>query len=90
MNAAEKLRNELKNDIPFTKDEFIEYITERIRLSGRVSFICDHHIGETKINHGNTIRLCHEQAIREFATSEGFRISESYNGYGVRSLVFSI
>ncbi len=92
MTAAEKLRQEMMQSLPFTKDEFIKVISERIKgsLSGMASFICDRHIKETQIKGGNTIRMSHEQAVIDFATSEGFRISYDYNSYGVRYIIFTL
>lgn len=92
MTAAENLRQEMANDAPFTKEEFINAISNRIKgsLSARACFICDKHIRETKITGGNTIRMSHEQTAIDFATSEGFRVSYDYNSYGVRYIVFTI
>ena len=92
MTAAEKLRQEMMQTLPFTKEEFIKVISERIHgsLSGRACFICDKHISETKLKGGNTIRMSHEQAVIGFATSEGFRISYDYNSYGVRYIIFTL
>lgn len=71
---------------------YIKVISERIKcsLSGMASFICDRHIKETQIKGGNTIRMSHEQAVIDFATSEGFRISYDYNSYGVRYIIFTL
>lgn len=93
MTAAEKLRQEMMQNLPFTKDEFIQVITKRIKgsLSGRACFICDRHISETRIKGcDNTIRMSHEQAAIDFAHSEGFRVSYDYNSYGVRYIVFTL
>jgi len=92
MTAAEKLRQEMMQSLPFTKDEFIKVISKRIKdsLSGMASFICDRHIKETRIKDGNTIRMSHEQAAIDFARSEGFRVSYDYNSYGVRYIIFTL
>lgn len=92
MTAAEKLRQEMMQKLPFTKEEFIKVISERIRgsLSGMASFICDHHIRETKLKGGNTIRMSHELAAIDFAKSEGFHVSYDHNSYGVRYIVFTL
>lgn len=92
MTAAEKLRQEMVQDAPFSKDEFIRVISERIKcsLSGRACFFCDRHIRETQIRGGNTIRMNHEQAAIDFARSEGFNVSYDHNGYGVRYIVFTL
>lgn len=41
MTAAEKLRQEMMQTLPFTKEEFIKVISERIQgsLSGRACFL---------------------------------------------------
>lgn len=92
MTAAEKLRQEMVQDAPFSKDEFVQVISNLIKcsLSCRACFICDRHIKETRIKGGNTIRMNHEQAAIDFARSEGFRVSYDYNSYGVRYIVFTL
>lgn len=82
----------MMHSLPFTKDEFIKVISERIKgsLSGMASFICDRHIEQTKIKGGNTIRISHEQAAIDYARSEGFRVSYDYNNYGVRYIIFTL
>ena len=91
MTVAEKLRNEMTQSAPFGKDEFIRSISERIKDSGRAWFICDRHIRDTCINGcSHTIRMNHEQIAVDYASSEGFRVSYEYNGYGVRYIVFTL
>lgn len=92
MAAADKLRQEMMQNLTFTKEEFINVISERIKgsMSGRASFICDRHISETKLKYGNTIRMSHEQAVVDFARSEGFNVSYDHNSYGVRYIVFTL
>lgn len=89
MKAAEKLRMDIKNKCPFTKDEFINQISERIKLIGRASYICDKHIRETSITGcSNTIRMVDEQVAIDYAKSEGFNFHYDYNSYGVRYIIF--
>lgn len=89
--AAEKLRQEMIQGAPFSKEEFIDTICRRIKGCGKARFICDCHIRETDIKGcGNTIRMADEQAAIEFARSEGFSISYDYNSYGVRYIVFTL
>ena len=90
MTAAELLREKLKANLPFTKEEFIGQISKDIEVNGYSSFICDRHISETKLNHGHTIKPQHEQIICDWAKSEGFSISHKYNRHGVKSVVFAI
>lgn len=90
MTASERLRQEMLQSAPFTKEEFISSISERIKQSGRASFICDRHIRETNLDNWPTIRMNHEQAAIDFARSEGFRVSYDYNSYGVRYIVFTL
>lgn len=62
MTAAEKLRMEIAQEAPFSKDEFISKISRLIKAYGYASFICDKHIRETDVSpNGNTIRMAHEQ-----------------------------
>ena len=44
MTAAEKLRMEIAQEAPFSKDEFISKISRLIKAYGYASFICDKHI----------------------------------------------
>ena len=81
----------MEQTAPFSKEEFINAISERIKRSGRASFICDRHIRETDITgSGYTIRMNHEQVAADYARSEGFRVSYEWNGYGVRYIVFTL
>lgn len=89
MRNADKLRKEMAQGAPFTKQELIGEISGRIKNCGRARYYCDRHIGTTEIT-GNTIRLSHEQVARDYATSEGFNVHEEFNGYGVRSIVFTL
>lgn len=91
MTAAERLRMGMVQNAPFSKEEFINKISERIKASGRACFICDRHISKTDIKGcGNTIRMADEQAAIDFARSEGFRVSYDRNSYGVRYIVFTL
>lgn len=49
MTAAEKLRMEIAQEAPFSKDEFISKISRLIKAYGYASFICDKHIRETDV-----------------------------------------
>lgn len=75
---------------PFSKDEFIDSICKSIKRCGRARFVCDRHIGQTDIHRYNTLRMADEQIATEFAEAEGFRVSSEYNGYGVRSIIFTL
>lgn len=67
MTAAEKLRMEIAQEAPFSKDEFISKISRLIKAYGYASFICDKHIRETDVSpNGNTIRMAHEQVAIDF------------------------
>ena len=91
MTAAEKLRQEMIQSAPFSKDEFISRISELIKGSGKACFICDRHIRATEIfSPWNTIRMADEQAAIDFARSEEFRVSYNHNSYGVRYIVFTL
>lgn len=90
MKTAEKLRQEMINDAPFSKDEFINEISRRIKRCGTASFVCDYHISDTELKGLGTIRMIHEQAAIEYARSEGFNVSYKHNSYGVRFIVFSL
>ena len=50
MTAAEKLRMEIAQEAPFSKDEFISKISRLIKAYGYASFICDKHIRETDVS----------------------------------------
>ena len=90
MTAAEKLRMEIAQEAPFSKDEFISKISRLIKAYGYASFICDKHIREADVSpNGNTIRMAHEQVAIDFARS-GFSVSYKHNSYGVRYIVFTL
>ena len=90
MKASEQLKQELANTIPFTKEEFIKSICERIRVCGQASFVCDKHIGRTELEHGASCKLAHENIFKEWAHSEGFEWHYDYNSYGVRYIIFTL
>lgn len=90
MTTAEKLRMELVQDVPFTKEEFIKYISEVIKGCGHAKFVCDRHIGRTELRHGASCKLAHEDVLKEWAYSEGFNVSYKHNGYGVRYILFHL
>ena len=91
MTAAEKLRMDMVQEAPFSKEEFISKISRLIKAYGNASFICDRHIRETNIStNGNTIRVAHEQIAIDFARSEGFSVSYKHNSCGVRYIVFTL
>lgn len=91
MTAAEKLRMDMMQEAPFSKEEFISKISRLIKAYRYASFICDKHIKETNISpNGNTIRMAHEQVAIDFATSEGFSVSYKRNSYGVRHILFAL
>lgn len=90
MTAAEKLRMELTQDVPFSKEEFIQYICKVIKSCGCARFVCDSHIGETTLKHGPSCKRCHEDTLTKWARSEGFNVSHHYNSYGVHYLVFHL
>lgn len=80
MTAAEKLRMEIAQEIPFSKDEFISKISRLIKAYGYASFICDKHIRETDVSpNGNTIRMAHEQiAIEKVNPLYAFKVATAY------------
>lgn len=91
MTTAEKLRMDMMQEAPFSKEEFISKISRLIKAYRCASFICDKHIKETNISpNGNTIRMAHEQVAIDFATSEGFSVSYKRNSYGVRHILFTL
>lgn len=90
MKAAELLKQEIKGNMPCTKEEFIDVVSNDIRAAGRSTFICDRHIRETNLDCQHTVELKHEEILRSWAIEEGFKVSYEYNGYGVRKMVFTI
>ena len=88
MTKAEELREELSKNVPVTKKEFIDTISKRIKAYGKATFICDTHIGQTRIVHGSYIKPCDEIILRSWAISEGFRCSNGTNSFGVRNVTF--
>lgn len=88
MTAADKLRQQLKENCPLSKDDFINAVVDGIKRYGRSTFICDGHITETKAS--GTIRMEDESTLVEYARSEGFRDSIQYNKWGVREIVFTL
>ena len=88
MTAADKLRQQLKDNCPLSKDDFIDAVINGIKNYGRAAFVCDSHIKETKAS--GTIRMEDESTLVEYARSEGFKDSIRYNKWGVREIVFTL
>lgn len=87
MTLAEQLRNESKNllsEIPWLEEETVKHI----RWNGKFSMICDKHIG--KITQAWAIPERFWTPIADWARENGFRVSTSYNSYGVKSIVISL
>lgn len=82
------LRQELKNELPFTKKDFINALMEGIRKYGKATWVCNDHIRKTNLR--GQIHLKHERILTEYAEEEGFMVHPTYNKYGVRILEFSI
>lgn len=89
MIAADMLRQELKNELPFTKKDFINALVESIRKYGKATWICDDHIRETNLQL-RQMQLEHRSILTQYAEEEGFMVFPTYNIYGVRQLEFSI
>ena len=88
MTAADMLRQELENKLPFTKKDFINAIVESIRKYGKATWVCDGCIRETNLQ--GQIHLKHERILTQYAEEEGFMVYPTYNKNGVRILEFSI
>lgn len=88
MTAADMLRQELKNELPFTKKDFINALVESIRKYGKATWVCDGHIRETNLQ--GQIHLKHERILTQYAEEEGFMVHITYNKDRVRILEFLI
>lgn len=89
MTAADMLRRELKDELPFTKKDFIDALVERIRKYGKATWYCNGRVCETNLLR-REIHLKHERILTQYAEEEGFMVFPTYNMYGVRQLEFSI
>lgn len=89
MTAADMLRQELKNELPFTKKDFINALVESIRKYGKATWYCNDRVCETNLRQ-REIQLKHERILTQYAEEEGFMVFPTYNMYGVRILEFSI
>lgn len=83
MNAAEQLRNELRNSASFDKKKVLETVINGIKNNGGYSEIIDTYNGRDKIYYGTyhieVATLEQEEGIKEFLLSEGFKIRKSYH-----------
>ena len=89
MTAADMLRQELKNELPFTKKDFIDALVASIREYGKSTWYCNDRVCETNLRQ-REIHLKHERILTQYAEEEGFMVFPTYNMYGVRILEFSI
>ena len=88
MTVADMLRQELENELPFTKEDFIKALVESIRKYGKATWVCDGCIRKTNLQ--GQIHLKHERILTKYAEEEGFMAHLTYNKNGVRILEFSI
>lgn len=90
MTAADRLRQEMLQTAPFTKQEFINTISERIRKCGCADFYCHYYIDKTDIKSGGTILPKDLTAALQFAHEEGFKVTYHTNSFGARYVRFSL
>lgn len=91
MNTAEMLRKEIANAFSFTEGDFVKFICNGIKSYGYSSLICDHHITHNNIKYScPCLERKYEQTATEIARKHGFRVYTKRNGYGVKSLCFSL
>lgn len=82
MTASEKLRQEMEQNAPFTKQEFIEVVTSAIKKNGAYQYVLDARASKGAIERGSIPTRYHE-LIRKWAEEEGFTITRYTNYYGV-------
>ena len=86
MNAAERLRNEMLNEFPFKKSEFVDFVSDHIKKYGKCLIYCAPHIRSNKLECMPSLEQQHERAAITILEGEGFRVDYDYNGYGVKRL----
>jgi hypothetical protein len=86
MNTAEKLRQEVVNKLPFTKDELIAKVVEGIKNNGYYGFYWGRHTSKDMREFGSDSIHVVIDWIRE----EGFRIEKEISVYGVPNYYASL
>lgn len=81
-----ELANEIRGKF-IIHENLMNYFIEKLKSNGRLSIICDKHIGST----GRTaIPLVYESYLTKWAYDNGFNVGHHYNSYGTRYLDISI
>ena len=81
MTLADLLRQEASSTLLKDISWLPEKVIEDIRGRGKFSIICDRHIREISTY---SLPMKYEYPIKQWATQQGFRVSNSYNSYGVK------
>lgn len=89
--AADKLRREMQQSATFSKEEFINVISNVIKKCGRAAFYCGYHIEKTSLGAPCfTLHQREEQIAADYARSEGFYVTYKHNSYGVRIMLITL
>lgn len=86
MNAAELLRKEVTNKLPFTKAELIAKVVEGIKNNGYYGFYWGRYTSKDMREFGSdSIHI-----VMDWIREEGFRIEKEISVYGVPNYYASL
>lgn len=86
MNTAEKLRQEVVNKLPFTKEELIAQVVEGIKRNGYYGFYWGRSTSKDMREFGSdSIHI-----VMDWIREEGFRIEKETSVYGVPNYYASL
>lgn len=86
MNTAEKLKQEVVNKLPFTKEELIAKVVEGIKSNGYYGFYWGRYTSKDMREFGSdSIHI-----VMDWIREEGFRIEKEISVYGVPSYYASL
>lgn len=79
MNTADKLRQEMAYKMPFTKEELIAKVVDRIKNNGYYAYFW----GRSTSLLGNEVNNDSVKIVEQWIKEEGFTIERSRNYFGV-------
>ena len=86
MNTAEKLRQEVVNKLPFTKEELIAKVVEGIKRNGYYGFTWGRSTSkDMREFSSDSIHI-----VMDWIREEGFRIEKETSVYGVSTYYASL
>jgi hypothetical protein len=85
MNTAEQLRQQLAEQIPFTRREFLDAVSKRIARQGYYSMGFGSSPTTKNSLETASFKEAHRGVLTQWAKDAGFRVTREFSCYGVPS-----